>query len=512
LTRDLKNSAGQPSSRRVLSEAGLVALSLALVIAVSVCWFCLRGYTLYYGDAQAHLNIAREVLDSRTPGYHHLGTVWLPLLHLLCVPFVGNNWLWSTGLAGSIPVAACFVVAGTCFYLAARQVYESALAAAVAILCLALNPNILYLASIPMTEQVFLAGLAVLLLALVRFRSTQLRRYLALGVGALWAMCLTRYDGWFLIPFAALWFAGYAEFGKPRTALTVAFFASLAPLYWLAHCWWLTGNALDFYNGPYSALAIQGGKPYPGFHNWREALLYYGDAAKLCAGWPLLIIGAIGCACALATERFSALGFLCLTPLFYLWSMHSSGNPVYGPRYFNSYYNTRYASAVVVAAAFASGAIIAILPVTRRNLALVLPFLAIIPWIANPSQENWICWKESQVNSISRREWTAEGAAYFKRAYLLGEGVLASSGDVTGVFCKAGIPLRETLNIADVPVWYGASARPNLAYDTGWAIAQDGDRLSKSLRATPQAFELIQTIQVKGAPALNVYRRRARLD
>ena len=512
MTRDLKNSAGRPSSRQALAEAGSVSLGLALVIAASVSWFCLRGYILYYGDAQAHLNIARGILDARIRGYNHIGTVWLPLLHLLCLPFVGNTWMWSTGLAGSIPVAACFVIAGTCFYLAAKQVYGTALAAAVVILCLALNPNILYLASIPMTEQVFLAGLAVLLLALVRFRSTQRRRYLVMGVAALWAMCLTRYDGWFLIPFVALWFAAYAEFRKRRIALIVASFASLAPLYWFAHCWWLTGNALDFYNGPYSALAIQGGKPYPGYHSWAEAFLYYGDAAKLCAGWPLLIIGAIGCACALAAERFSALGFLCLTPLFYLWSMHSSGNPVYGPRYFNSYYNTRYACAVVVAAAFASGAIVTVLPVTRRNLALAVPLLAILPWIVNPSPENWICWKESQVNSVSRREWTAEGAAYLQQVYLPGEGILASAGDVTGVFCKAGIPLRETLNIADVPVWYGASARPDLAYDTAWAIAQDGDPLSKSLGAAPRAFELIQTIKVNGAPALNVYRRRARLE
>ena len=80
---------------------------------------------------------------------------------------------------------------------------------------------------------------------------------------AVWAMCLTRYDGWFLIPFAALWFAGYAQHGKIRLALIVGLAGSLAPVCWAAHSWWLTGNALDFYNGPYSALAIQGGKPYP---------------------------------------------------------------------------------------------------------------------------------------------------------------------------------------------------------------------------------------------------------
>jgi hypothetical protein len=486
-----------------------VVSCLGLLVAAAVFWFYRHGYILYYGDAQAHLNIARGIFDSRTPGYSQIGNVWLPLLHVLCAPFVANDWMWSTGLAGSVPVAACFVLAGCCLYFAAKEAYGSTLAASIVVACLALNPNILYLASIPMTEQVYAAGLALLLLALVRFRATQHRLYVVIGVAALWAMCLTRYDGWFLIPFAALWFAGYAKFRKLRIAVFVVAFASLVPLYWFAHCWWFTGNALDFYNGPYSALAIQGGRPYPGFHNWADAFLYYGDAAKLCAGWPLLILGATGCACAIAVERFSPLGFLWLTPLFYLWSIHSSGNPVYGPRYWvNSYYNTRYACVVVVASAFAAGAIATVLPRERKKLAYALPLFAILPWIVNPGPENWICWKESQVNSVARREWTAEGAEYIKRVYWHREGILASAGDVTGVFCRAAIPLVETLNVSNVPAWYGASTRPYLSFDTGWAMAQEGDTLSKSLHADPRAFELIQRIEVKGAPALEVYRRR----
>lgn len=447
-------------------------------------------------------------MDSRGAGYNVVGTVWLPLLHLICAPFAANDWLWSTGLAGSIPVAACFVFAGTCFFMAARQVYLSATSAWIVIACLALNPNILYLASIPMTEHVYFAGEAAVLLALVQFRATRSKRYVVFGVAGLWVMCLTRYDGWFLIPFTGLWFAGYAQHHRLRLAVTVMCLGAVPVLYWVANSWWLTGNALDFYNGPYSAWAIQGGRPYPGFHNWAESVFYYSDAARLCAGLPLLILGAIGFACAISTERFSALGFLCLTPLFYIWSMHSSGNPVYGPRYFNSYYNTRYACAAVVAAAFATGAIATLIP--RRKLALVyaVPLLAIAPWLSHPNEEHWICWKESQVNSVARRAWTAEAAAFLMQVYFPGEGILASAGDVTGVFCRARIPLRETLDVSDVPAWYGASVRPRLAYNAEWAIAQQGDQLSRSLHAEPDAYQLTQRIVVKGAPALEIYRRR----
>ena len=67
------------------------------------------GEVLLYGDAIAHINIARRVLDSRTPGLLRLGTVWLPLPHLLMIPFIVSTKMWQTGAGGSIPS-----MAGTC--------------------------------------------------------------------------------------------------------------------------------------------------------------------------------------------------------------------------------------------------------------------------------------------------------------------------------------------------------------------------------------------------------------
>ena len=40
----------------------------------AVAFFAWRGWLLYYGDAEAHLNIARRIVDSRTPGYDQVGT------------------------------------------------------------------------------------------------------------------------------------------------------------------------------------------------------------------------------------------------------------------------------------------------------------------------------------------------------------------------------------------------------------------------------------------------------
>src|SRR5487761_1908745 len=115
--------------RRDWKELAGVVLLLAAISAAAVGWCAFHGYTLYYGDAEAHLNIARRVLDSRTPGPEQLGTVWLPLPHVLMLPFVAREQWWRSGIAGAIPSAVGFVMAGAFLYAAARRLYASSAAA-----------------------------------------------------------------------------------------------------------------------------------------------------------------------------------------------------------------------------------------------------------------------------------------------------------------------------------------------------------------------------------------------
>src|SRR5437016_2142894 len=109
---------------------------IALLAVWSACassFFFLIGNTLYYGDAESHLNIARRLTDSRTPGTDQIGTVWLPLPHLLMAPLAANDRLWNSGLAGVIPSVVCFVIAGSFLFAAARRVFASDAAGAVAV-------------------------------------------------------------------------------------------------------------------------------------------------------------------------------------------------------------------------------------------------------------------------------------------------------------------------------------------------------------------------------------------
>ena len=112
---------------------------------------------LNYGDAVAHLHIARRVFDSRTPRLSQLGSVWLPLPHILLIPFVQNYQWWATGLAGVIPSSLAYLASCAGIYRLARRWLNPA-AAALALAFFALNPNLLYLQTTAMTEPLFFAN------------------------------------------------------------------------------------------------------------------------------------------------------------------------------------------------------------------------------------------------------------------------------------------------------------------------------------------------------------------
>ena len=492
-----------------------IGLLLAAISASAIVFFYRHGFLLYYGDAASHINIARRIIDSRTPGWAQVGTAWLPLPHLLMVPFVASEFLWRTGLAGSMAGGLCFVVAGVFLFLAARRAFSDGAAAAAACLLFALNPNGLYLQAIPMTESVFAACLAGLLYFSVRFRDTQGWGALV-GAGlAAAAGSLTRYEGWFLIPFATLYFLIAARKNRWATALAFGAVAALGPLYWLGHNLYYYKNALEFYNGSSSARAIQHGETYPGDHDWRKAELYVSAAIRLCLGQPLVIAGVAGAAIALLRRAVWPLILLALVPVFYVWSLHSGTVPIFVPHLWptGAYYNTRYGIGALPLAAFAAAALVTIAPAGLRKVAaFILVLAAVMPWIAYPRMEGWTCWKESQVNSAARRAWTTEAVDYLRANYRAGEGILTTVGDAAAIYQKAGIPLRETLNECNGDAWNDLAAARDPIPTEKWAVAIAGDRVSQIIQRAGRSgprYQVVKTIVVKGAPVVEIYHRQS---
>jgi hypothetical protein len=495
-------------------ELGLVLACLGVLSTAAGILVNHFGWTLFYGDAEAHLNIARRILDSRTPGYDQIGTSWLPLPHLLTLGLVGNDRLWRTGLAGAIPSSICFVLAGGFLFAAIRRATESSAAACTAVGLFALNPNLLYLEATPMTEPVFLAGFMAVLYFTVRFRDTQSLWAVTGAAIASLAASLSRYEGWFLIPFVTFYFLFAAKRRRLLAILIFGTVASLAPVYWLAHNWWLYGNPLAFYNGPYSAKAInQRSGPYPGQQDWRKAWLFFRTVTEMCAGWGVLVVAAAGLIGVILKRMFWPVLLAVLPAAFYLWSMYAGGAAIFVPQlWFNSYYNTRYGLAALPMLAIA-GAGTTLLAVGRWRVLVALAALGIgiMPWLIERRPDAWICWKESQVNSEGRRVWTHEAAQALASEYKRGTGILTSFGDLTGILREAGIPLRDALHDGNEPAWMAAIARPNLFLHEEWAVSISGDAVATAVQRTTfrtgPRYHLKRTIIIKGAPVIEIYER-----
>ena len=476
-------------------------------------WVYSHNFTLYWGDAEAHLDIARRIVESRNPGYLQLGSPWLPLPHLLMLPLVIHDWLWQSGLAGVIPNAFCFTAAAGFLFAATRRLFNVPAAWCAASLFV-LNPNALYLQSIPMTEAVFFAATLGVLFFTTRYRVTQSVFDLAGAAIMCLAATLTRYEGWIFVPAVTAYVFIVSLRARLTRSLVFGAGASAGAAWWLFYNWQLNGNALDFYNGPNSAMAIQLGMPYPGHGDWKVALHYFLTATKLVTGWPLLWAGGTGLLAAWAQRAFWPVTFLALWPLFIVWSMHSAAQPIHIPPLPPfSWYNTRYALSMLPLLAFGAGAMAGAARYLRGGWGAVLVAASFAPaafWLFHPSHENWITWKESEQNSIARRAWTHAAAEYLKVHARPTDTFFTTFGDITAIYREDGIHFKRTLTWDDFPEWYAAVNRPDLFLWEDWAVAQCGDAVDRAVQRAREVgveYDLITEIKAPGGEPIEIYRR-----
>jgi len=159
------------TEKHVSEAEGWAVLAFCLAASfAAIVWSWRHAAMLNYGDAVAHLHIARRVFDSRTPRFSQLGSVWLPLPHILLIPFVENYDWWATGLAGVIPSALAWIASCVGLYRLARH-FLSIPAATLALSFFALNPNLLYLQTTAMTEPLFLCEMVWIVVWIVEWRA-----------------------------------------------------------------------------------------------------------------------------------------------------------------------------------------------------------------------------------------------------------------------------------------------------------------------------------------------------
>jgi len=523
-----------PANPRLSPGAALAAAGFILVAAsASLGFFYSRGLTDLYGDAIAHVEGARRIFDSLTPGYEEIGSVWLPLYHLLVAPLALNDHLWRTGLAGSLVSMAAFAVAAWFVFQLGFAMNGDLAAGWAALIGFLACANMLYVASTPLTEPLSVMWAVLVVWGLFRFQQNGGLAPLTGAALAAFFGTLTRYDGWYLLPFAAL----FVLLARPRSwldrLLDAAFFsliASCGPLLWLLHNLHRFGNALEFYNGPYSAQAIYAhqlattGFRYPTDGSVLLSLRYYTEDLKLVIGAGSLVLAVLGfvawAADASGRMRRSAALLLLVPLVFYAQSMAHAAVPIYVPTLFpHTYYNLRYGLEMLPAAAlWPSFVISARLSPSRRLAAagLMIAILGFQLWTRTRAgaQEIGIV-KEAILNTPCKTSVGQALTAFLRREYQGGV-ILMAMGKYPCVMPAVGIPYRRTLTEMNRRYWrlvrFGPEQWPAASplSSLTWIIRGDGDPVDQLMRAFPAAFTefgLVETYQFRGEDRVRIYRR-----
>jgi hypothetical protein len=507
-----------------LSQSRDYVLLAGIATLVSLCaliFYYRQNAILLYGDAVAHINIARRVFDSRTPGFFQLGTVWLPLPHVLDMPFVVNDRLWRTGIGASIPSMLAYIAGALGVFRLVGSV-ASRSAAWAAALIYAFNPNLMYMQSTAMTEPLYLALMIWAVVYFVDFvqlakrdakRARVALQKCAFAVGA---DILVRYDGWFLAAVLGLAALGFLLVNRTsinrvgirtvrRAVIEFGLLTVSVGGLWLAYNQANYGNPLEWANGPYSARAIQERSrtatypSYPGENSPRTASLYFLKVSRLnvADGRNEKVLFALAFAGLLATlffvRRAWPLALLWTPAVFYVACIAWGSVPVYVPQWYPfGYYNVRYGlqllPAVAVFAALLAEYIGARLP-QRTGFAIVGLIAAwsyLFIWQGTP-----ICLREAQVNGAARLAFDdklGEELARLPQSARL----MMDCGAHSGAIQAAGIPFRRVLRESNPPLWEIALSHP--AESADYIIAFPDDDVYRAARLFPEHLKLVTTI------------------
>ena len=520
----------------------VLTLALGGISIAALLWYYAHQQILLYGDAVAHINIARRVLDNRSwlSSFFQLGTVWLPLPHILMLPFVWNRVLWMSGIAGSVASMAAYVL-GALGIFRLVSVRTSPTAAYLATAIYALNPNLLYMQTTAMNEALYLG---FFIWAIVYF--DEWLRGLASGVAedrpperalegcgmALAGGAATRYDGWFfgaimgvlVLWVFARWWRKTPEVSRRRTMtrslVEFLLLNLLVAVFWLAYNHRVSGRAMDWANGPYSAKAIaerttaRGAAPYPGKDHIVTAALYFVKAAKLNVGagrWGDVLFALALLGTVVAVWHFLQYWtwlLLWIPMLFYALSIAYGSVPIFIPTWWPfSYYNVRYGLELLpVFAVFPVLLAVCLAEFAPRPGKHIVIFSVVALLVAASYLSVYadvpITLKEAQVNARTRM--ILEGAlARFLISLPPSATLLMYQGEHVGALQQAGIPLRHVISEVSHPDWEWALLDP--ARHADFIIAFKGDPVWMAAREHRKELTEVMRITVPGQAQCAIY-------
>lgn len=259
-------------------------------------------YVFAYRDSIYRLDASRRFLDALNPGFFsQIGTVWLPLPNFIMFPFASIDFLWKTGLAGSIVNFIAYIFNCITIYLTLKLLTKNKFAQYAGLILFISNPNILYFQTTAMSEQLYLTFFSVSVYYIIKWaQSYSSRDILLSGIFTAMASC-TRYDGWTFSVAAVIIIFLISVSKKEKLFKNIFyyfFFTFIIIVWWLVHNYIYYADPLEFLRGQFST-AYQlkyyesVGRLLTKHNIWLSLKVYYFDL-YLYAGWMTLILSAAG--------------------------------------------------------------------------------------------------------------------------------------------------------------------------------------------------------------------------
>jgi hypothetical protein len=478
--------------QKLASMKVVVLISFLLSISTTA-YFFLNDKIVAYGDAESHLDIAKRVINSLTAGWGQLGGVWLPLPHILMTPFVADNFLWRSGLAGSIVSELAFIISCIFIFRIINLLTENRLCSFFGFLVFALNPNVLYMSATPMTELLLIATFMTSSYYFIKFIKNQ-NDIFGLILAAIFGFLstLTRYEGWFLVAFeAGILILLHAKNKKLWKKLegriflfaTLAFFGIMIWLFWDGL---ILKDPFYFTNSPFSAKSQQHNwaarGELPGQNNLPLSTLYYVVTSMSNMGIFIFGIALVGLYFFIKTkerEKIFITLLLLMPAFFYVYTLFVGQSVIFIPHltpvsYEWRLFNVRYGLMMVPAAAILIGYLF--WKAKPGAKLLILCFFILQFGLYKVGYSQIVTLEDGTVGLSHAKRPDAE--QWMNKHYDSGL-VLIDDYARTMSIIRSGVPMENIIYIGNRFYWEDSLRNPDKW--ARWVIMQRGDAVWKAI-------------------------------
>lgn len=487
-----------------------------LLIFISVFSFIFyldNGLGLAYNDARSHLDIGRRVVEGLKPGLAQLGSVWLPLPHLLMVPTIWNDFMWHSGLSGALQSMVSFVATALIIYFILREMGVSLLGRTVGVFVFVANINILYLQSTAMTELLLLATMTAGVYELIMWHKKDDTLSLVKAAFFIMLSTLVRYDGWFLLLTSAalIFIHTLRKRGYKATEGTVFFFLTLGSFgigLWFLWNLLIFGDPLYFAFGPYSARAQQTQLEEAGVLATKAELFYsmkvYLFALAYNSNAFITLLGVIGAFVFWFDKKIStpikAASLALFAPLaFNVLALYLGHSVLFiqglsGDTWFNVRYGIMMAPSIAVFVGY--------LVYRLEKLRVALIGLLIFVTFFTFANSDAVTIDDARVGSSQKN--VTEVSGWLSENTRGKEGfILISAASHDAIIFSSGLPMARFIHEGTGAYWESATTSPDRW--ARWIVMRTNDNNDQTFRLVNQTKALPKYNLVDSYPFADIY-------